>query len=116
MLIGKLTLRSPFNNFSAIIKFAASVGWYASQNTYLPLSSHRTELPFTFFPLKQTNGGKYPPQHGSLAFSNPKHPHKISDDQLTKIINKLWSCKAYRIYDNLEWCPLQHHMNLHKQR
>lgn len=66
-------LSSPLSNFLAMILFAASVGWYASQNTYLDRSSHKTELVFALGPLKQINGGKYPPQHGSPALTNPRN-------------------------------------------
>ena len=77
MLIGKLMLSSPSSNILAMMILTASVGWYASQNTYFDRSSHWAEL-FALGPLKQTNGGKYPPQHGALAFSNPNiiHTHK----------------------------------------
>lgn len=55
-----------------MMTLAASVGWYASQNTYLERSLHSTELVSSVRPLKQMNGGKFPPQQGSYAFSNPE--------------------------------------------
>ena len=68
-------LSSPSSNILAMMILAASVGWYASQNTYFDRSSHSAEV-FALGPLKQTNGGKFPPQHGSFAFSNPNNIHK----------------------------------------
>jgi len=65
-------LPSSSSNSFAMIVLAAFVGWWASQNsTYLDRSSHKIDCELSLAALKQTNGGKCPPQHGSFAFSNP---------------------------------------------
>lgn len=70
---GNAALASPSRNLLAINKLVASVGWYASQNTYSVRFSQRNELAVaSSTPLKHRNGGKLPPQQGSFAFTKPE--------------------------------------------
>lgn len=71
-LTGNAALASPSRNLVAINKLVASVGWYASQNTYSVRFSQRNELAAALTPLKHRNGGKLPPQQGSFAFTKPE--------------------------------------------
>jgi hypothetical protein len=67
--MGKIKFVSPSRNFFAMIMFAASLGWYASQNTYLDLSGQTFDGPGPH--------GVMPPcwpmreQHALSATSNP---------------------------------------------
>ena len=68
-LIGQAAAASPSRSLLATMRLAASVGWNASQNTYLERSLHSEELELAT-PM-QRNGGKLPPQQGSSASSKP---------------------------------------------
>jgi hypothetical protein len=67
--MGDAAAASPSRSLPATMRLAASVGWNASQNTYLERSLHSDELELAM-PM-QRNGGKLPPQHGSSALSKP---------------------------------------------
>lgn len=67
--MGDATAASPSRSLPATMRLAASVGWNASQNTYFERSLHSEELELAV-PM-QRNGGKLPPQHGSIALSKP---------------------------------------------
>lgn len=107
--MGDMYFSSPSTNFFAIIRFAASLGWYGSQNTCFVRSSHRLEtgpqgiIPANWPPL---------PQQAALEVVNPGDKKKSWKKHFVIFPTDMISYQT-KIFVSKKYHHLQQNLTIH---